>query len=213
MSAHQKDAGAKAGFATDETLAEEGLPSSDAPLRLAEDYPAPDWERYEFLCPLGQGGMGAVYQARDRRLGRVVALKFLHSDDPHMVKRFQQEARAQARIDHPHICRVFEVGEAAGRAYIAMQYVAGRSLDAIAAELSLLEKVQIIHDVAEALHEAHRQGVIHRDIKPSDGLHLATARVYQPAQSVRLKGPRYPAALHAPEQLGNSQAGHHLKCR
>lgn len=66
-------------------------------------------------------------------------------------------ARASPRIDHPHICRVFEVGEAAGRAYIAMQYVAGRSLDAIAAELSLLEKVQIIHDVAEALHEAHRQ--------------------------------------------------------
>ena len=144
----------------------------------------PDWypplvfDEYQLPWMLGRGGMGAVYLGHDKLLDRPVALKFISASAPsaELRERFQQEARAQARIDHPHICRVFEVGEAAGRAYIAMQFVAGRSLDAIAAELSLLEKVQIIHDVAEALHEAHRQGVIHRDSKKPES---ATDRVAQ----------------------------------
>ena len=87
---------------------------------VGKGFPVHNWERYEFIRLLGRGGMGAVYMARDRRLGRIVALKFLRTEDPGMVQRFQQEARAQARIDHPLICKVFEVGEVEGKAYIAM---------------------------------------------------------------------------------------------
>src|SRR5690349_10684058 len=80
-----------------------------------------DWDRYELLGLLGKGGMGAVYKARDRSLDRIVALKFILGAHPKLVMRFLQEARAQARIDHPNVCRVYEVGDVAGRAYIAMQ--------------------------------------------------------------------------------------------
>jgi len=136
--------------------------------RLHSDYPVARWDRYEFQKKLGQGGMGAVYKARDRRLGRDVALKFIRGGDPNMVMRFLQEARAQARIDHPHVCKVYEVGEVEGKAYIAMQYVDGHSLNRAAKDLSLTEKVLLMRQVAEAMHEAHRLGIIHRDLKPDN---------------------------------------------
>src|SRR5262245_60498585 len=96
---------------------EEGKAGSQAGKTAQEAEPAPsgksfpvkDWERYEFIRLLGRGGMGAVYQARDLKLGRVVALKFISGSDSEHVQRFQQEARAQARIDHPYVCKVFEV--------------------------------------------------------------------------------------------------------
>src|SRR5262245_61102426 len=120
-----------------ETLPTAGPPSLDA-------FPVPHWERYEPLGFLGRGGMGSVYRARDRRLGRVVALKFIRGVDPDATMRFVQEARAQARIDHPNVCKVFEVGEVDGKAYIAMQLVAGDRLDRVAPTLSLPDKVQVI---------------------------------------------------------------------
>ncbi|MFL5346652.1 MAG: protein kinase domain-containing protein [Hyalangium sp.] len=131
-------------------------------------FPVTDWERYEFLEVLGHGGMGEVYKARDRRLGRIVALKFIRGADPDLVMRFLQEARAQSRIDHPNVCKVYEAGEVAGKAYIAMQLVAGQQLDRAAAKMSLPEKVGVMKQVAAAVHEAHRLGVIHRDLKPSN---------------------------------------------
>jgi serine/threonine-protein kinase len=112
--------------------------------------------------------MGEVYKARDRRLGRTVALKFILGSDPELVMRFLQEARAQARIDHPNICKVYEVGEVQGKAYIAMQFVEGQRLDRAAATMTQAEKVRVIQEVAVAIHEAHRQGVIHRDLKPTN---------------------------------------------
>ena len=136
--------------------------------RLQSDFPVARWDRYEFQKKLGQGGMGAVYKARDRRLGRDVALKFIRGGDPNMVMRFLQEARAQARIDHPHVCKVYEVGEVEGKAYIAMQYVDGQSLHRAAKDLSLTEKVLLMRQVSEAMHEAHRLGIIHRDLKPDN---------------------------------------------
>ncbi|WP_375770898.1 protein kinase [Archangium gephyra] len=146
----------------------EGLPEPLAATRPGDEFPVPHWDRYEFLAPLGSGGMGEVFKARDRRLGRVVALKFIRGADPDKVMRFLQEARAQARIDHPHVCKVYEVGDVAGKAYIAMQLIGGERLDKAAQGMSLPEKVQVLKEVAEAIHEAHRLGVIHRDLKPSN---------------------------------------------
>jgi tRNA A-37 threonylcarbamoyl transferase component Bud32 len=123
---------------------------------------------YEILELIGQGGMGLVYKARDRRLGRIVALKFIRGAEPEQAMRFLQEARAQARIDHPHVCKVYEAGELRGRPFIAMQFVAGQRLDQAAASMSLPEKVEAMRAVAVAIHEAHRLSIIHRDIKPSN---------------------------------------------
>lgn len=126
------------------------------------------WDRYEMLELLGKGGMGAVYKARDRKLGRVVALKFILRDDPALAQRFMQEARAQARIEHDHVCKVYEVGEVQGNAFIAMQFIDGQPLPVAQHQMSQEEKVAVLTLVAEAVHAAHRQGVIHRDIKPGN---------------------------------------------
>jgi len=136
------------------------------------------WDRYELLGPLGKGGMGVVYKARDRRLDRVVAIKFLLGVDPGLAMRFLREARAQARIDHPHVCRVYEVGEIAGRAYIALQFVDGIALHDAAPRMSLDGRVAVLRDAALAIHEAHRLGIVHRDLKPANILveHTADGR-------------------------------------
>src|SRR5262249_41591393 len=101
-------------------------------------------------------------------LGRDVALKFIRSGDPQMTMRFLHEARAQARIEHENICKVFEIGEINGKAYIAMQLVNGKTLDRAAKRMSLDEKVIVARDVARAISAAHTLGILHRDIKPSN---------------------------------------------
>ena len=130
--------------------------------------PVTEWARYQIEGFLGAGGMGSVFKARDARLGRFVALKFLRDSDgqPEQRRRFDREARAQARLDHPSICKIFEVGEVDGHPYIAMQYLEGQPLSAIKHELTVEQKVKLIREVAEALHAAHREGLIHRDVKP-----------------------------------------------
>lgn len=129
---------------------------------VSSGFPAPHWDKYEFLSILGSGGMGSVYRARDRRLGRIVALKFVHGQDPGIVQRFLQEARAQARLDHRNICKVYEVGTVDGKPYIAMELIEGQTLDRSAAQLLVSDKLQLIKTCAEALHVAHEQGIIHR---------------------------------------------------
>lgn len=131
-------------------------------------FPVPNWDRYEFISTLGRGGMGSVYKARDRRLGRIVALKFIHGDDPGLIQRFLQEARAQARLTSPHICKIHEAGFVDSKPYIAMELVDGASLDKAGPSLSLVEKVQVTRDVAMAMHLAHEEGIVHRDLKPSN---------------------------------------------
>ncbi|HVR96248.1 MAG TPA: protein kinase [Thermoanaerobaculia bacterium] len=126
------------------------------------------WERYRVESFLGAGGMGSVYKAFDPTLNRYVALKFLQWNDPTLAERFLHEARAQARVDHPNVCRVYEVGEVEGRPYIAMQYIEGRSLAELRDELSLEAKVRLVRDVARAVHAAHKNGLIHRDLKPGN---------------------------------------------
>ena len=133
-----------------------------------EVFPVPGWDRYEFIDFIGRGGMGDVFKARDPRLGRYVALKFLRRDDPEQVKRFLREAKVQAKVEHENLCPVYEVGDAMGHSYIAMQYVAGGSIKEIADLVDLRQKVEIMVDVADALHAAHQAGLIHRDIKPAN---------------------------------------------
>jgi len=124
--------------------------------------------RYHDIRRIGEGSMGTVYRALDTRLGRIVALKLLKSDDPDDTRRFMREARAQARIEHVNVCRVYEVGEADGQPFIAMELIEGEALDRAQYRMSLEQKVKVIREVAEALHAAHRLGLIHRDVKPGN---------------------------------------------
>ena len=139
-------------------------PTSSAP----GQFPVAEWDRYEFLCLIGRGGMGSVYKAKDKRIHRLVALKFVRGDDDKLLRRFLQEARSQARIDHPNICKVLEVGEVENKPYIAMQYIEGESLQHAKKDLSLEQKVLLTKETAEALHAAHQAGIVHRDIKPAN---------------------------------------------
>ncbi|HVS01642.1 MAG TPA: serine/threonine-protein kinase, partial [Thermoanaerobaculia bacterium] len=124
--------------------------------------------RYRTAVPLAQGGTADVFKAYDEQLGRHVALKFLRRDDPALLERLLREARAQARLDHPNICRVYDVGERDGVPFIAMQLIDGQTLGEAAGGMTLEEKVRVLRDVAEAVHTAHREGLVHRDIKPGN---------------------------------------------
>jgi formylglycine-generating enzyme required for sulfatase activity/tRNA A-37 threonylcarbamoyl transferase component Bud32 len=130
--------------------------------------------KYELLEEIGRGGFAVVYEARDIELDRVVALKVLKpywTDEPGFVTRFRREARVAARLCHPNIVTVHETGEAEGRLYIAMEYLPGRTLRRfLEAEgmLSLEQALPILEQVADALDYAHAQGVVHRDVKPSN---------------------------------------------
>jgi len=128
--------------------------------------------KYQLEKKLGQGGMGAVYLAYDATLNRRVALKTLILDDPESVERFLREARATAKLKHPNIINVHEVGTEGGTHYLTMDYVQGKSMGELIHERepSLTHKrvSEIIHDIGRALEYAHGQGIIHRDIKPSN---------------------------------------------
>jgi eukaryotic-like serine/threonine-protein kinase len=110
--------------------------------------------------------MGLVFKGYDSNLKRFAALKILHAESPQLSRRFAQEARLQAKIDHPNVCKVYEVGEVDGKNFIAMQFIPGKTLRDVA--LKIEEKARIIKQVAEALHSAHKEGLVHRDIKPTN---------------------------------------------
>ena len=130
--------------------------------------------RYEILGEIGQGGFAVVYRARDTELDRLVALKELKPillQDTSWAKRFRREARAIARLDHPHIVTVYDVGEVNDRLYIVMRLIDGPSLEELIASrrrLAWTETAEIIDAVAEGLDFAHGQGILHRDLKPAN---------------------------------------------
>ncbi len=130
--------------------------------------PGTTFGRYRDLGFLGSGGMATVYRAYDPTLDRPVALKLIRGDDPHLSERLLVEARAQARIEHEHVCRIYEVGEEAGRPYIVTQFVEGGTLKDVQDELTLEQKLKVMKEVAEGVHAAHRVGFIHRDLKPTN---------------------------------------------
>ncbi len=125
-------------------------------------------ERYQDIQLAGEGAMGTVYRAVDPRLGRTIALKLLKGGDPSLARRFISEARAQARIQHEHVCRVYEAGQADGEPYIVMQFIDGEPLSHVSEQLTLEQQVKLLQEVAKAVHEAHRLGMIHRDLKPGN---------------------------------------------
>jgi serine/threonine protein kinase len=130
--------------------------------------------KYKIVEEIGRGGFGTVYRARDTMLDRVVALKVLHPQlmvDPTFLARFQQEARAAANLKNPHIVTIYDLGETEGVWYIAMEYLAGRPLDRMISQEGPLEPeraLAIARDIGAALDHAHGQGLVHRDVKPSN---------------------------------------------
>jgi formylglycine-generating enzyme required for sulfatase activity len=130
--------------------------------------------KYEIIKELGRGGFGVVYQARNTRLGRLVALKLLHTHlnlDPAFASRFEREARAITALDHPSIVRIYDIEEINGQLAIVMAYLPGqtlRELIQVKDKFALEQAVPILSQVADALDYVHAQGLIHRDVKPGN---------------------------------------------
>src|SRR5436853_1204695 len=126
---------------------------------------------YEILSPLGAGGMGEVYKARDTRLDRIVAIKVLPAAlaaDPQFRERFDREARAISQLTHPHICTLYDVGEHDGTAFLVMELLGGETLAERLNKgaLPLDQALKIAIQIADALSAAHKFGIVHRDLKP-----------------------------------------------
>src|ERR1700732_1679652 len=128
---------------------------------------------YEIMAPLGAGGMGEVYRARDAKLGRDVALKMLPAEmarDPERLGRFRREAKALAQLDHPNIVTIHSVEESDGVHFLTMQLVEGQPLDLLipTGGLPVERIIEIASALGDALGAAHEKGIVHRDLKPAN---------------------------------------------
>jgi tRNA A-37 threonylcarbamoyl transferase component Bud32 len=152
----------------DGTAAYQGASAAPAVADLAALFPQLDFTEF-----IGQGGMGAVYKARQTKLDRTVAVKILPAEwgrDPAFAERFAREARALARLSHPHIVAVHDFGEAGGLFYLVMEFVDGVNLRQLleCGRLQPEQALQIVPQICEALQYAHEEGIVHRDIKPEN---------------------------------------------
>ncbi len=128
---------------------------------------------YEVVGPLGAGGMGEVYRARDERLSRNVALKVLPGEisaDKSRLERFEKEARAASSLNHPNIVTIYDIGSSESLAYIAMELVEGRTLREllVSGPIALRRLLSLSAQIADGLAKAHSAGIVHRDLKPEN---------------------------------------------
>src|SRR5438094_3177973 len=173
--------------------------------------------RYEILQLLGEGGMGAVYKARDRELDRVVALKVIRpelANQQEVLRRFKQELILARQVTHKNVIRIFDLGEADGIKFISMDYIEGEDLRSLLRQkgrLSPEEATSIVMQVCQALEAAHAEGVVHRDLKPQnimlDSSGRATVMDFGIARSMELTGMTQTGALlGTPDYMSPEQA-------
>jgi serine/threonine-protein kinase len=217
---------AAAGGAPPAAETTDGTPPGPNPAPCGEG-PWPDVAGYEVLGELGRGGMGVVYQARQRGLNRPVALKMLLAGphaDPDQRARFRAEAEAVARLQHPHIVQIHEVGEADGRPFLSLEFVDGGTLKhrLSGAPRPARESARLVETLARAVHHAHQHGVLHRDLKPANVLLTAdgTPKITDFGLAKQLPGPEGPAAgvrtesgaiVGTPNYMAPEQAAGRLK--
>ena len=165
---HQED-GDEPALAPPEPLLE---PEAASTLGMADWTPPTEFDEFRLVRPLGRGAMGIVYLAHDSTLNRKAAVKFIASSQPEarVLSRFQTEAQAIARLQHPNVVTVFRVGEVQGRPYIVSEYLEGKSLGDLALPLPWRRVLGLGVGLARGLVAAHRQGVLHRDVKPANVL-------------------------------------------
>src|SRR5262249_49084133 len=129
---------------------------------------------YDLLEKTAEGGMGSIYRGRNRQTGQIVAVKIMPAhmaSNPTLLKRFEQEFRAASRLDHPNIVRALDYGDTGNTPYLIMEFVEGESLGQKIerdGRMPEAESIRIIAQVAQGLHRAHKQGIIHRDVKPDN---------------------------------------------
>jgi hypothetical protein len=130
--------------------------------------------RYRIVAALGKGGMGEVYRADDLVLGAAVALKFLPADvaaDSHRLQRFRKEVAAARQVSHRHVCRVYDIAEADGQAFLSMEFITGEDLAGVLRKTGRLPvgmAIDLGRQIAQGLHAVHEEGLIHRDLKPAN---------------------------------------------
>src|SRR5215469_16122367 len=174
-------------------------------------------ERYEILAMLGQGGMGAVYKARDQELDRFVALKVIRPElttNPAILQRFKQELILARQVTHRNVIRIFDLGQADGLKFITMEFLEGQDLRAELTKrgkFSPEDAARIILQISRALEVAHGEGVVHRDLKPQNIMLDANGRAYVMdfgiARSAYLSGMTQTGALiGTPEYMSPEQA-------